>query len=999
MTVLLRSAGPFLATFLVPLFLPVAILAETPPQFASWNTADGLPQNSVKDIARTSDGYIWFTTLDGLVRFDGVRFKVFKKSNSPGLGTNRLSYMMVDKEDRLWMLSEDQKSLFKYESGRFESFTPGVEFEADYLREPFVERGSMHFRAGEFTYVFKKGKFHKQSEEACADTKVWFSREHDELVVDGQPFDVDATVRASPVVTQKSAVESSPHERYPIKSVELPSGTWFYCPSGNGRFICRFKDSKLTVTGKMLSFAVSMERDRSGNLWFSDTDGTFGRIPPEAQDTLAFGFDFADYRVEDLDVPDLHGLSMYFDSEKHFWMGTSKGLFFQKSSPLVTVLSTRSGLPSENINAIAEGPDGAVWFGAWQFNLVRYLDGKFDLFDQKLVTALYIDKGGRVWSGTSSGVTLLSDGKSEKVFGNKFSDVLVSITTINEDHTGAMWFGAKYGIIRVLEGESKIFKTPQGIPSDKINAFLETRSGDIWVGTSDGLAKFEGDVVTGFTEKDGMSSDFVRSLYEDEDGTLWIGTYDNGLIRYKNGRFTNIQNKDGLFGDGAFCILEDNGWFWISNNQGIYRVRRDELNRFSDGQVSSVFSASYGPEDGLTNVEANGGKQPAGIKTRDGKLMFATSGGVAIIDPKEAYGRSEPPTVRIEEVTVDTADPVEMSDEIVLEPGHTNLVINYTAFDYENPKPIQFRYRLEGLDEDWTIAKNRRTAYFSHLPYGDYVFHVTAANRNGVWDEKGATTRIVVARPFYRTYWFYSLVVLAAVGMFGAVYFYRVRQLKALNDARADFTKRLIETQESERQRIALELHDSIGQSLVVIRNRALLGLKDGENQNRIMDQMQEISDASAAALQETREIAHNLHPYQIRHLGLASALRGLIDDVGSSSGIHFNADIQDSGTGVSEEVAINVYRIAQECLNNVVRHSGARNVNFVLNGGSDSLRLSIEDDGKGFDPAGVAAGLGLRGIRERAEMIGGRLKVASTPGKGTSVELTVYIPETANEN
>lgn len=985
-----------IALFLATLF-PNLVFADEPTQFASWDTKDGLPQNSVKDIVRTSDGYIWLATLDGLVRFDGIRFKVFKKSNSPELRTNRLLSLMVDREDRLWILPEDQMSIIKYESGRFEAFTPEVDFKADYIREPFGESDTMHFRANGSTYLFRDGKFHKQSEDACAKKKVWFSRKDAELIVDGQPFSIDATVRTSPVVTRKTAAGSRQHDRVSLPSVDLPSGTWFYCPSGEGRFICRFKDSELTVTGTMLSFAVSMARDRSGNLWFSDTDGTFGRIPPEAQSTLAFGFDLSDYKVEGLDVPDIYGISMFFDSEGHFWMGTSKGLFFLKSDPLVTVLSTRTGLPAENVYAIKEGPDGAIWFGVWQYNLVRYLDGKIDIFDQSLVTALYIDKTGRIWSGTSEGVKLLEDGESRSVFGNKFSEVLVSITTIDEDRTGAMWFGAKHGIVRVSNGHSTIFKTPQGMPNNNVTAFLETRSGNIWVGTSGGLAKIENNVVTAFTEKDGMSSGFVRALYEDKDGTLWIGTYDSGLIRYKDGRFTNIQNKDGLFGDGAFCFLEDNGWFWISNNQGIYRVRRDELNRFSEGQVSSVFSASYGPEDGLINVEANGGKQPAGIKTRDGKLMFATSGGVAIIDPKEAYGRREPPLVRIEEVAIDTADPVEMGGEIVLEPGQTNLEINYTAFDYENPKPIQFRYRLEGLDDDWTIAKNRRTAYFSHLPYGEFLFRVAAANRNGEWADTGASIKVLVLRPFYRTYWFYSLLVLAAVGVFAAVYLSRVRQLEALNAARARFTRRLIETQENERKRIALELHDSIGQSLVVIRNRALMGLRKADNSDLVLDQMREISDSSAAALREAREIAHNLHPYQITHLGLAVALNSLLDEVESSSGIAFERSISATDEELTEDVAINVYRIAQESLNNIVRHSGASagTVNLRIDG--DALSFDITDNGSGISDNGGAAGLGLRGIRERADLIGGRISIDGTSGKGTTVTLRVPLGRSEN--
>jgi len=219
-----------------------------------------------------------------------------------------------------------------------------------------------------------------------------------------------------------------------------------------------------------------------------------------------------------------------------------------------------------------------------------------------------------------------------------------------------------------------------------------------------------------------------------------------------------------------------------------------------------------------------------------------------------------------------------------------------------------------------------------------------------------------------------------------------------LSDARADFAKQLIETQETERRRIALELHDSIGQSLVVIRNRALIGLSKSEDPGRIAEQMREISDASAAALRETREIAHNLHPYQIRHLGLSVALGSLVDEVEAASGVRFVRNIQETDQDISEDAGVTVYRIAQECLNNVVRHSGAANVAFGLSREGGQLVLTISDDGSGFETDSVSGGLGLRGLKERTSMLGGKVTISSTPGNGTSVRLFVPVNGSSNE-
>ncbi len=975
----------------------LALAAGGPPTFAFWDTKAGLPQNTVQSIAQTRDGYIWFTTNDGLVRFDGVRFKIFKKSNTPEMRTNRLFQVMVDEQDRLWILPEDLKSVIKYESGRFKSFTAGKDFKAGDIREPFREGGSMHFRAKGSTYIYLDGRFQETSKDACPELKVWFSEEHQELIVEGKPYRTGASEKSNPSIVSKSITESQRFDRKAVRSVDLPSGTWFLCPVGPWTVICRFKSSRLSVSRIALSFSAYVEKDRFGNLWFGDVDGKFGRIPPEEQIATEIENAKADFEIGPKGDYNMPVRKLFLDREENFWIGTDVGLRFLKPPPLVTVLSERSGLPSENIYAIAEDREGAVWFGVWKDHLARYFKGKIDLYQQGIVSALQVDREGRLWSGSSLGAMYFSNGKWTQLFYKASASSTYAITAIVEGRDGAMWFGSNKELLKLSEGKETVFTNADGMPGNDITSLLESRSGAIWVGTSGGLARIEGGRITSFTEKDGLSSGFVRALYEDEDGTLWIGTYDSGLIRYKDGRFVNIRNTDGLFGDGVFCILEDDGWFWISNNQGIYRVRRDELNEFAEGRKSSVFSASYGQEDGLVNVEANGGKQPAGIKSRDGRLWFATAGGVAIIDPKEAYGEQKPPAVRIEEFAVDNNPPMDAGKEIRIQPGQGNLEINYTAFDYNNATRIQFRYKLEGLDDDWTNAKSRRTAYLSHLPYGDYTLRVAAANRNGVWDESGATVRIIVVRPFYRTNWFYGLLMLSAVAIFATVYVLRIRQLKRINDARTRFTRRLIETQENERQRIALELHDSIGQSLVVIRNRALMGLRKPEDRESILDQMQEISDASAAALQETREIAHNLHPYQIQHLGLTAALNSLFDSVESSSEIGFDRNIQEIGEELEPDTAINIYRIAQESVNNIVKHSRAKTVSVDLVRSDDRLILTIADDGRGFDSTVSTPGLGLKGISERAEIIGGELNIASKVGKGTRLRL--YIPFKPNSD
>jgi signal transduction histidine kinase len=399
----------------------------------------------------------------------------------------------------------------------------------------------------------------------------------------------------------------------------------------------------------------------------------------------------------------------------------------------------------------------------------------------------------------------------------------------------------------------------------------------------------------------------------------------------------------------------------------------------------------------LLNVEGNGGKQPGGLIASDGTLWFPTAGGVAMIDPKKAVRHVASLPVLIEDARVDQNEIDAQSGVISVEPGQSTVDIAYTAMSFVGPERVRFRYRLEGLDANWTEAGSRRVAYFSHLPYGEYTFRVIAANADGTWNTSGATIRLIVLAPFYRRAWFYTLVALAFLSAVAAVFIFRTRQLHAINAARADFTRRLIDSEENERRRIARELHDSLGQSLVVIRNRALMSLNKPDEHQRMLDQMREISEASAAALQEAREIAHNLHPGQIEHLGLPAALSSLVESVQSGSSIQFESKIEQPRNPVSRDEAINIYRIAQESLSNLIKHSNASHAIVTLNEMYGRLYFSVEDDGHGITASKLDSGLGLKGIRERAQIINADLQIQSSGGKGTRV--TVSLPRNSSNH
>jgi signal transduction histidine kinase/ligand-binding sensor domain-containing protein len=980
-----------------------------------WTTENGLPQNSVNSLAQTRDGYLWLATNDGLARFDGVRFVVFNKSNTEAIANNRIGELYEDGNGRLWVGVEDGSLLF-YENGKFT-----VAVEPNDAR--FNPRGFLtdDGAGGIFFWVEREpGKYlHYTSD---ADGKL-HEREFPDLPPgagvryrdrDGGVWFVGATnfhrLKNGEWQTFNFSGSNNTKAVYQDRA-----GNFWLTADFAEKHIYRIRKNRLEKIETPVNRVWHFSEDTAGNLWLTAYERgvlrlAAGRVNADAL-TAA---DFELYTAAADGILSDKAAMITPDREGGIWVATEKGL--NRLSPqTVRVFSKKDGLREDNIYPILEDRTGAIWLGAWQQSLIRYEAGVFKTFphtnEAAYYSSLFEDRSGTIWLGTIAEVFRLENDNLVKYTSRAGFASGATFHVIAQDRDGAMWFGTSKGLSRVREdGGAEVFTVADGLPDNFVTAFLQSKDGKIWVGTRGGVAVLECGMrnaecgIVKYVERDGLASNYTRSLYEDADGAIWIGSYDGGLTRYKDGRLTRYTTGDGLHSSGAFCILEDaNGWFWMNSNQGIYRVRRQELNDFADGKTKFLTSIAYTKQDGLLNIEGNGGRQPAGIKTRNGKLWFPTAQGAAVIDPETVTTNPLPPPVLIEEVSIDrqriggekyqsaVRNP---QSAIEMEPNQNNIEIQYTGLSFINSGQVKFRYKLEGLDEDWVEAANRRTAYYSYLPAGEYTFKVIAANRDGVWNMTGAQMRVVVHPAFYQTWWFIALCALAIALIVRLIYSYRFAQLKKINEARTAFTQQLIENQEAERKRIAVELHDSIGQSLIVIRNRALMSLNQPEKPQRVLEQMQEISESAADSIKEVREIAHNLHPYQLEHLGLTTALETMIEAVEAATEIEFALRIDDVDDTLSKDAEINLYRVVQECLNNIVKHSNATAAKISLIRNNGFLNLSVEDDGKGFD-VGAAKdkrGLGLTGIGERAKMLNAEYEINSLEGKGTTINLLVNL-------
>jgi signal transduction histidine kinase/ligand-binding sensor domain-containing protein len=962
-------------------------------RFDHWTTDNGLPQNTIRNLVQTRDGYLWFTTFDGLVRFDGVRFTVFDKNNSPGIINNRFMNIVEDKDGALYAVTEDG-GLTVCRQGVFTSYAPitdlpGIrasDLRLDANGEVIIimdDRTAVYLRDGKFMPVPPEYQSNMQRD-------FYPGRSGRFQVITPQGIQ---SHQAGQVTHYPFAFESL-SVNFHVKLYEDDTGSlWVGSPSGlyqiRDRLITRYTEKDGLPPRAYLR---PYSEDQEGGIWFITgsvraLDNGLARYKDGR-----FTFFGAEAGLPSTDIGDV-----LVDREGMLWIGTANGLYRARKQ-LITAYSTNQGLAGKEVYPLLETRAGDILIGA-TMGLSRFRAGHLTALplasEFAFSQALWEDARGRLWVGHIGGMHWFENGQLKEPYPGR----LETVCAVRPDRQGNIWVASdSQGLFKVKDDQIVAhYTTANGLPSNDVKFIHQSTDGTLWIGTYGGLVRLKDNKFTVWTVKDGLASDRVRYIYEDADGVFWIGTYDGGLSRFRNGRFFNFTINNGLANNGVFCILEDRrNNFWISSNRGIHRVNRRELNDFAEGKRAQFNCITYGKQDGMLNTECNGGRQPAGIIARDGKMWFPTMDGVVVIDPEAVNDNPLPPPVEIETVALDR-DNVAFGNGVQIQPSQTSLEISYTALSLVKSELLRFRYKLEGLGDDWIEAGTRRTAYFSYLPPGAYTFRVIAANADGVWNNAGKTLRIVVIPPFYRRWWFIALVSAATVGLLFSLYRYRVSQLERARAAQEAFTRQVLESQEAERKRIATELHDSLGQNLLIVKNWALVGLNTFGADNPAREVLGEISETSSLAIEEVRQIAHNLRPYQLERFGLTKTLGYMLDQIESASDIRFTTEVDDLDGLFSPDSEINFYRVVQECLNNVIRHSDARHCQFSIKRTASGVELRCQDDGCGFDPVVVAAspksGLGLTGLAERVRMLSGTLTLQSAPGAGT--ELLIKIDTT----
>ena len=772
-----------------------------------WQIEQGLPQNSIHAITQTADGYLWLGTEEGFVRFDGARFTVYDRRSARELKDKVIRELYAGRDGSLWIgtvtgglgrLKDGKLTTYTTEQGLLPGGVVSLSEGSDGSLWIAVYGGGLNrLKDGTLSsFTTKDGLASNMVDSVFVDRRgdLWIGTDDSGLnrLRDGR-------------FTHYGKKDGLPDGPISVLREDRESNLWVGIAGGG---LSRFKDGRFTTfttrDGLSSNSVLCLLEDRHGSLWVGTDDGGVTRINDGifSSMTMLNGLTSAVVRA------------LYEDREGSVWIGTDSGGLNRLKDGKFVSYTTNEGLSHNQARSVCEDGDGNLWVGTRGGGLNRLKDGKLhkyttrDGLSDDYVTALGVDPDGGLWVGTAAGgIDRFRNGRFISYC--KKGSLSADVRSLLADRNGSLWVGTYGdGLHRFVDGKSMVDENLASLRNGIIRALVEGRDGSIWVGADTGLYRLKDGRLRLYSTNDGLSSNIVYSIYEDQEDVLWVGTSGGGLNRMKEGQFTSYTTEVGFFDDLIFVILEDGAQnLWMSSNKGVFKVRKKELDDFAAGRIKTIAPTSFGSHDGMKGSECNGGSQPAGWKSRDGRLWFPTIRGVVATDPSDLSKNQLPPPVWIEDALIHQKA-IAITQGTALPPGDGNLEFHYTALSLVNPERVRFKYQLEGFDRDWVDAGTSRVAHYTNIPPGAYRFRVKACNNDGVWNESGASFEFYLEPFFYQTAMFYVLCALAvALAGFG-IHRLRVKQLKAhevelalrVSERTAELRQEVIERQRAEAE-------------------------------------------------------------------------------------------------------------------------------------------------------------------------------------------------------
>jgi len=943
-----------------------------------WGAEQGFPSGPVYAISQTPDGYLWIGTGSGLVRFDGFSFQLVRDNSGASTITSVLG-LTTDTDGCLWLQVQDL-TLLSYCNGKFKDPTRLP----DYVTTAFAIAPAN--QGGLFVVESAKGLFRLSRDGSQRLASVGDLRDSFVTTLAQTPNgDVWMGTRGAGIFRLVKGAISWLREGLPDPKVNCllslgNEAVWV----GTDRGIVRWNGQELTAVssppfqGRFQ--ALSMVKDRDENIWAGTDSHGLLRFNSEGVTSLS----------ESEAVT-----ALFEDREGNLWIGSANGLERLRDSTFV-MYSRPEGLQTAGSDPLFVDSQNQVWFAPVLGGLRWMKDGS-----QGSVTDAGLDKdvvysiGGRngeLWLGRKRGglTHLRMENGSFTVRSYTKAQGLSqdSVSSVYQARDGTVWAGTlSGGVSRLMSERFTTYSTANGMASNTVASILETSDGTMWFGTPEGLTALSKGSFHSYGTKEGLPSVNIDCLLEDSAGVLWVGT-EQGLALKTPGGFRSLLSVPASAKEQILSLAEDGqGWLWISTLRHILRVKRDSLlrDRVMDGDVRE-----YGVADGLRGTEGRKGPQSVVID-RLGRVWISLNRGISLVDPARLIrDDSSPVMIHLQTISADNS-PVEVSSSIHIPAGRKRITFHFIGLSLSSPERVRFRYQLDPFDHGWSDATTARETAYTNLPPGHYHLRVIASNPQGVWNMNETAIGLDVDPLLRQNFWFQASCVAAFLAMLWGLHRYRLHQI-------AHQFNTQLEARVGERTRIARDLHDTLLQSFQGLLLRFQV-VDESLPPGHAKEELEIALDLAARAITEGRDTVQGLRSSTVETNDLARAIGALGKEL---AGDEINPNRAESylvveGTprDLHPILRDEVYRIAGEALRNAFRHAQARRIDVAIGYGERQFRLSVRDNGKGIDPEVLdgqarAGHWGLPGMRERAELIGGKLEVWSQRQSGTEVELKI---------
>jgi ligand-binding sensor domain-containing protein/signal transduction histidine kinase len=981
--------------------------------FRAWQREQGLPQNTVRALTQTRDGYLWIGSDDGITRFDGVRFVSFGLRD--GWRNGRVRALLPDSSGSLW-IGTAGGGLVRWQQNRFTTFTVAQGLPNDSITSLAED----------------------------SQNKLWIGTESGLAIFQNG---VMTNLAAKPEFKDKTITTLLKDKRGLIWVGVSGEGVFRYL---NGQFE-RLSDP--AIDGLLLDSHCLLE-DRSGRIWLGAGDDFVlcregeqwrrYRLPrhlarpyvtalaEEADGTVWAGsvseglFQFRAGKLITINansgLSDNFIQSLLVDREGNLWVGTAAGLNRLRRGNLA-VLGQNEGLGYGPVCGMAEVAPGHIWACKPNDGLYYFQGSSFSRLLPADANRRYADVNsllpatdGSCFVATARGLLLFRDVKTRPLEEAQIELPNKNVICLARGPDGRAYAGTREGEVWTLN-QAKWELQINLSQTHPISAIVGEGDGAFWIGTEGGgLHRIKGTERIDLDSRHGLLSDVIRTIHLDAAGDLWVGSGGGGLGRYRAGHVTTFTSVEGLPDNTVSQILEDGrGRLWLGTDRGLACISKADLDALASGRLATIYPQIYGRPEGMPSEECTGGFFPAGLKTRSGQLWFSTSKGIVVADAASQDGDLPPPTVVLEEVLIDgleakvagvspgTASGVAgetpalpgENPAIRIPPGRRGLEFRYTGLSLRAPERIRFRYRLEGLETDWVEAGTRRSVSYAYVPPGDYSFQVTACNSDGAWNKTHANLKFTVMRHFWQARWFLALMGLGLIGsVAGAVRIVEKRKhqrrLEHLEQERAV---------QRERARIAQDLHDDLGSSLTRLSLLSDLLKADKEIPAQVEVHATKITQSAGQTVRALEEIVWALRPGSDTLQSLVEYISHFANELFEGDRTRCRLDFPHDlpSRPLPPEMRHNIFLIIKEALTNALKHAQANEVRVQAKVLPGAVQFVVQDDGQGFNLQSKAAENnqrhGLGNMQRRAEAMRAKLDVQTSAGGGTSVKLVVPFP------